>query len=490
MRERTKSVTLTILVLLCIQLTSLFWLRTNVSVPLITPPGNVSKPVEDTLVPMEMLRPLSILIHNQSVKYWLTSDLPAYEELWEKLRNSPAGGTPHADRDVGLDNLEIGLRLDDWLEAITAGPAYEYRFAGPVQLNLWWLTASKSTRQKFEPNLKFNRVLIPEGDPYNRHVYFMNTTDQSVWRWQWSSKGNDQYFPNPGDLALSKLPDWRQVKPISSITANDQKLSVNLLQGSVMAPVGHMKLPELRAVLPILDDNRTEIVAGFFNIVPRFLKTDHDLKTGELVETWITSRDQALRLYNTGWLHYTDPVEQPGPGWTTIDLRFLQAIGFISSHSLNSKSSSSIITAGMHDVSSEYGGPAERFDFIQVSSSAWGLPIVDVDPTIRVEVAGAGVRMYRSNLYTLLPRSWWYPDAKMLTAQQALEIAATSIGRKKVVDLYPAYYQCAYSFTNEKPFFSEQDDIMYIPPVWVIELADGSKILVNARSGAIEGKGN
>ncbi len=489
MLERAKSLTLTALVLLSIQLTSLFWMRTNVSVPPMLTPGSVNQPVADTLVPMEMLRPLSILIHNQSVKYWLTADLAAYQDLWDKLKDSPAGANPHADRDVGPDNLEVGLRIDDWMEAAASGSAYEYRFAGPVQLNLWWLTASKSTRQKFQPDLHFNRMLISDGDSHNHYVYFMNTANQSIWRWQWSSKGNDQYFPEPSELALSKLPDWRRVKAIRGVSSDEGQLNIALMPGSIFAPVGPMKLPELRAVLPILEDNRKEIVAKFFNIIPRFLKADHNKQTGELVETWITSREQALSLHNTGWLHYTDPVQQLGPGWTTIDLKFLQALGYITSHSLTKKPANSIVIAGMNDVSSVYGDPAQRFNFIQVSNSAWGLPIIDVTPTVQVDVTDHGVRMYKSNLYTLLPRSW-YPDAKMLTAEQALQSAAAPIGRRLVVDLYPAYYQCKYGFTSERPFFSEEEDIMYIPPVWVIELADGSKILVNARSGVIEGTGN
>lgn len=459
MIERFKSIVLLALIAVCVRLTGLYFARVHASTPLFIAPGESPPFAEGPQqeIPssyIDLFSPHYILVHNREEHYQVRSNDTQYAQLWETLKE--AIGQVKSSGESTNPELQV-VPLNEWQRQLQY--SLEYRFAGPSQFYYWWLTASKATLQKFPDNVYFNRLLIPlESDS----VYLQNTFTGQRWKWRWADTKNGDLFPAPSGLGLSETQRAREAK-----LASDYKL----VPGSqVYAPTSTITLPEVLAALPINESNKANIVKRFFSIVPRVHKTE--MPGGGLVkETYITARQQVLTLHNSGLLEYSEKPATPSTdssGHTTVEL-FEQVFNFVLGRGGGWPKGT--IAAGMEPF--EVGeSTGYRFRFLQLYN---GIPVVDVDPTLAIEVVPGGVRNYQRLCYTLLQPGYFQFEVRSL--ENAVARAKDELAGRSISDVYLAYYQRPYYLTETAPFQSEP---MYIYPVWVIELEDGHQIYVHA----------
>lgn len=452
MREKVKTAALLILILVSFQLTSMFWMRSRapLSSALSQIPASPTSEIPQGSY-LDLYAPLFIYVHDGGSHFQLRVPDSEYQQVWQKLKGAITGGmVPTGDQSVEL----LPANADAWQQAISN--SLEFRFSGQVELNYWWLAASKSTFQKFpsEP-LFFDRMLVPLNDS---SVYFCNLQTGNVWRWQWSSQLNAALFPGVANLPFS----------------NSQRLrEVQAPNGVAVAPLASLfverrltTLPEVLATLPYSEADRTGIVKQFLGITPRMPKTDVSAD-GEVVESYITAKQQVLRLHNTGLIEFTETVKQPAAAWASVTEQFEQAFNFIGTHGGWPET---VISAGIKQV----GMSGYQFDFMQLYE---GYPLVDLTPAnISVRVTPEGIKSYIRKVYHVEQNGYFRYEVR--SAEDALTIAGSKLAGRKVTDIYLGYYQRNdVAFDSEQPFNSEP---MYLFPVWVVELNDGQQLLVHA----------
>ena len=456
MREKVKTVTLLVLILVSFQLTSMFWMRVLAPMPLVVSP---TPSLSTTELPqgsyLDLYAPLFIYVHDGGSHIQLRVSDSEYQQVWQKLKGVITGAmVPTGSQTVEL----LSTDTDVWQQATSN--SLEFRFSGQVELNYWWLTASKSTFQKFssEP-LFFDRILVPLNDS---SVYFRNLQTGTVWRWQWSSQPNAALFPRVSDLPFSNSQRLREVR-----TPN----------GVAIAPAANLfversltTLPEVLATLPYSEKGRAGIIKQFFGITPRMPKTNTNAH-GEVVESYITAKQQVLRLYNTGLIEFNQTVKQPAAVWASVTEQFEQAFNFISTHGGWPKT---VISAGIKQVGIGADQSGYQFDFMQLYD---GYPLVDLIPaTISVQVMPDGIRSYTRKVYTVQQNGYFRYELR--SAEDALTVARSRLNGRQVTDIYLGYYQRGdIAYDPDQPFNSEP---MYLFPVWVIELNNGQQLLVHA----------
>ena len=462
MRERLKTLVLVVLIALSLQLTSLYFLRVHAPTPLMVSPGFLPE-VDDEEIPasyIDLFAPHYILAHNRNRHYFLEMQSSQYSQLWEALKDA----VDQVKLSDQANDIELSLvSANEWLNM--AAVSYEFRYAGPIQLHYWWLTASKATLQKFSEDVCFNRMLIPLGE---NSLYLANTRTEQIWKWQWSQQANTQFFPNLSQLSPSTAQAARAVRLPEEVA---------LAAGSQLYTLDSaIALPEILATLPINENNKANIVQHFFNIVPRVRKTEN-LGNGRVVESYITARQQVLALHNSGLLQYTatpepPPTPTPGtpgtPGGTTVE-QFEQAFNFVLASGGWPKAA---ISEGISTISGSTDKPGHSFRFVQTYN---GIPVIDREPTLVVAVEPGGIRSYQRKTYNIIQTGFFRYEVR--SAEEALARALPVLQGEKVSDVFLAYYQRAPLLSAERPFYS---DPLYLYPVWVIELKNGERILVHA----------
>jgi regulatory protein YycH of two-component signal transduction system YycFG len=452
--ERIKSVVLLALIAVCVQLTGLFWTRTGTTVPLRIVPVNPT-PITDPQAPtsyIDLFAPREIFLHSQPDHYRFLAADPQYQELWQAMQQA-VGAARGAERNTSI-SLKPRTSLD-WEKA--ARESVEFRFSGPVKLSYWWLVASRLSLQKFPDDVYFDRILLPLTEP---DLYLMNSRTEQFWSWQWSEQANAATLPGAArvELPLSRrmveidLPDGLPVAP-----------GVTLYAQAVLP-----KMPEIFATLPVNDDNKQAVINQFFSIVPRMQK-EEKVEYQEVVETYITARQQVLRLSSSGSIEYTAPPESETQLPTAVE-QFERAFNFVLAHGGWAKN---IITAGMQPLADAAtpGASGHSFEFIQHYN---GIPVLDTGPMLRIDVSPQGISRYQRKLYQVEHRGFF--EYEVRSAREALQIAQPVL-TKPVVDVYLAYYQRPAAYNPAQPFFPQS---MYLYPVWVVEQADGQRWFTHA----------
>lgn len=457
MLERLKTLLLLVLIAISFRFTGLYFARVHASAPLLIAPGPsflVEVPEEDIPASyIDLFSPHYILVHNRGEHYRVDTTEKQYELLWDKLKEA-IGEVKNSGQATNPELLAV--TVDEWQRQTNYG--YEYRFAGNAQLHYWWLTASKATLQKFPDDVYFNRLLVPLD---GASMLLQNTYTGQIWKWQWSEASNSSLFTTPSRLALTGAQRVREV-PLAKDLA--------VVPGSQLyAPASNATLPEVLAALPITDVNKDDIVKRFFSIVLRMHKTE-TLGGGLVRERYITARQQVLDLHNSGLLEYSEkPAELAAgaPGGTTIE-QFEQVFNFVLARGGWPKGT---IGAGMQPIPvGERTG--YRFKFTQLYN---GLPVLDFQPTLAIEVVPGGVKNYQRLLYQIIQPGYFQFEVRSL--EDALARASSALGTRKICDVYLAYYQRPYYLTEAAPFRTEP---MYLYPVWAIELDNGEHLFVHA----------
>ncbi len=459
MLERCKTLLLLVLIAICIRFTGLYFARVHASTPLFIAAGEAPPPAElpEQVIPesyIDLFSPHYILVHNRGQHYRLSANENEYARLWEALKG--AIDTVKNWNESTTPELQA-VPLNEWQHQIAY--SYEYRFAGPAQLHYWWLTASKATMQKFPEGIYFNRLLIPLN---SNSFYLQNTYTGERWKWQWSTEANRALFPTPDGLDLSETQRVREVKLASGL---------NGVPGSqIYAPANTIELPEVLATPPITDSNKDAIVKRFFSILPRMHKTETP-GGGRVVETYITARQQVLTLHNSGLLTYSEIPAQlapDAPSGTTVE-QFEQVFNFVLGRGGGWPKGT--IAAGMEPIAAD-DRTGYRFDFMQLYN---GLPVLDFEPTLTIEVVPGGVRNYQRLCYNIIQPGYFQFEVRSI--ESALDRAQTALAGRRISDIYLAYYQRPAFLTEAAPFHSEP---MYLYPVWAIELENGERLYVHA----------
>ena len=456
MIEKIKTGLLIALIAISFRFTALYFARVHASAPLLVVPGPAFVEEPQAEIPesyIDLFRPHYMLIHNRNEHYRVGLNEEQYDSLWEALKEA-VGEAKNSGQ--ATDPELIPVKSVEWQRLSKL--SYEYRFAGPIQLHYWWLTASKATLQKFPEEVYFNRLLIPLDEAT---IYLQNTFTTQVWKWQWVDEANASLFPTLNRLHLTEEQRVREVRLAKEIA---------LVPGSQLyVPAVHTTLPEILAATPITNANKADIVKRFFSITPRMHKTEAQ-GGGVVAESYITARQQVLTLHNTGMLQYSEkPAELAAgaPGSTTIE-QFEQAFNFVLARGGWPKGA---VSAGMQPIreAEEIG---YRFGFVQLYN---GLPVIDFVPTMDIEVVPGGVQRYQRLTYDIIQPGYFQFEVR--SAEDALARATSAIGDRKVNDVYLAYYQRPYYLSDAAPFHAEP---MYLYPVWAIELENGERLFVHA----------
>ncbi|HBK85003.1 MAG TPA: hypothetical protein DDZ53_03120, partial [Firmicutes bacterium] len=190
MIEKIKTGLLIALIAISFRFTALYFARVHASAPLLVVPGPAFVEEPQAEIPesyIDLFRPHYMLIHNRNEHYRVGLNEEQYDSLWEALKEA-VGEAKNSGQ--ATDPELIPVKSVEWQRLSKL--SYEYRFAGPIQLHHWWLTASKATLQKFPEEVYFNRLLIPLDEAT---IYLQNTFTTQVWKWQWVDEANASLFP-------------------------------------------------------------------------------------------------------------------------------------------------------------------------------------------------------------------------------------------------------------------------------------------------------
>lgn len=457
MLERLKTVLLLVLIAVGVRFTSLYFARVHASAPLLIAPGPAFVETPEQEIPasyIDLFKPHYILAHKGYEHYRISANDNQYAELWEAMKQV-VGEVKNSGQ--AADPQLQTVSLNEWQKQLNH--SYEYRFAGTAQLHYWWLTTSKATLQKFPEDIYFNRLLLPLDESC---IYLQNTYTGERWKWQWAEARNASLFP-----PFSRL----DLKDSQRVLEVDPGPEYNLVSGTkIYTPATTVTLPEILAGLPITNDNKADIVRRFFGIVPRVNRTE-SLGNGQVKESYITARQQVLDLYNSGLLQYSERPADLAPdaaGATTIE-QFEQAFNFVLARGGWPKGA---INAGMQPLRASGERTGYRFSFLHLYN---GLPVIDGQQNLVIEVVPGGVREYQRLCYNIIQPGYFQFEVRSLAG--ALARAQSELTGRSINDVYLAYYQRPYYLTESSPFQSEP---MYLYPVWTIELEDGERLFVHA----------
>lgn len=460
MWEKAKSGLLVVLILLSFQLTGMLWSQVRAPSTLVVSNGGTTV----TEVPqgsyLDLYAPLFIYAHDGSTHYQLSVTDSQYQDVWRKLQAVATKiVAPASAETVSLSSVG----LDAWQRATRNG--LEFRFAGQVELNFWWLAASKATLHNFPVSpLFFDRIVIPlDGDA----IFFRNLQTNQVWQWQWRTERDAALVP--ANTLFAAIKDL-------GLTSEQRVRQVAVPDGVAVSPADALwverrlsTLPEVLATVGFGEADRASIVKQFFSITPRVTKVENTAE-GVAIESYITAKQQVLRLYNSGLIEFSDPVKQSGTNWTGITEQFEQALSFIGAHG---GWPSSIISAGIRQVGSNKE-PSYQFNFVHMYG---GYPLVNVLPsTLSVQMTPQGVSSFVRKTYRVLQNGYFRYDVR--TPEDALGVAAAGLNGRSITDIYLGYFQRQdITYDPEQPFVCPP---MYLYPVWVVELDDGQHLLVHA----------
>lgn len=453
MWERVKTGILLVLILISFQLTRMFWMRVGAQVSLVVSPAGPTLPAGDTTPAsyLDLYAPLYIYVHKGANHYQLRTPDQQYSEAWQAIKDAL---TKIEGSDPNQAQQFAAVGLSEWQQALSN--SLELRYSGQVELNYWWLASGKSSIWRFsEQPLFFDRVAIPLQD---NSIFFRNLETEQVWRWQWSADQNLSLLPGVDQLAFGAAQRVRALQVPEGITV--------VPAAGLYTYQEPIALPEILVAPPFRTADKSRIVRQFFSITPRMPRTD-TLETGEVIESFITAKQQVLSLSNTGRLEYKE-TESTG-GSSTITEQFEQAFNFIDTHGGWPRS---VLADGIKKVGTDANG--FEFSFVQLHQ---GYPLIDLNPsTLAVQVAPDGVRSYLRKIYRIVQPGYFPYEVR--TPEQALQSLDGELGSRRVTDIYLGYYQRDFAPLNsEKPFDAEPT---YLFPVWVIKLNTGEHLLLHA----------